>query len=104
MQTAIVLSSESASAGDLLYLFLTVPLEYHLCANCTTVALCSFQLEFNPFVFRNDGVLIQEQGAALIGDDHVQNALIPKIGERHGPSVINICYSHRLRHVNEFAR
>ncbi len=77
MQAALILGGETAAAGDFLDLMLTVPEKRDLRADRAAIAARALELELDPLIFRRDGVLVDQQRAALVRHDHVEDAAIP---------------------------
>ncbi len=61
MQRALVLGAEAQAARHLLHLLLAVPVQPHLRADGAGVAARAFQVEADPAVVGQDGVLIKKQ-------------------------------------------
>src|SRR6202040_4473525 len=74
MQAALILRGETATAGNLLNLMLTVPEKRDLRSDRAAVAARAFEFKLDPLVFRRDGVLVDQQRAALVGHHHIQHA------------------------------
>src|SRR6476469_10580604 len=76
MQPPLILRAESASARNLLELFLSRPEDAHLCPNRAPVTPLPLQVEFNPMLARSYRIFVQQQRASLISHDHVQGASV----------------------------
>src|SRR5437867_8184259 len=86
MQSAIVLAAKSHPAIDNLPLPRRAELDGHLGADRAAIAARADQLELEP-VARSGRVLIQQCPALLIGNHHIQYAVIEQIGHRDGSSI-----------------
>src|ERR1035438_5513249 len=103
MQVAIVFGGESVAAGDGLYLLLAVPEQRNLGADGAAIGFCAFEVKLNPVVAWGDGVFVDQERAALVGDDGVKDAGVPKVGERDRAAIVEVCDADGLRDVFEFA-
>src|SRR5215467_7319088 len=90
MQSPLVLSAESAAARHFLRLLQAVPEQTDLRADGASIALPAFQLEVDPSVVGRDGVFVEQRGAFLIRDYHVELAAVGEIGQRDRAPVVNI--------------
>src|SRR3984885_13525788 len=103
MQTAIVLRRKSTAAHHRLHLLLAVPVERDLCADGAGVALGALKVELDPGIAGRSSVPVDEERTALVGDDRVERAGVPQVGERNGTAVVTICHADCLSDVDEFA-
>ena len=101
MQSPLVLRCKAAAARNLLHLPLAIPEEGDFGPYRAAIALGSFQLELNPFVFRGHRVFIHQEWPALVCHNDVEDTAIPQVYHSHCASVIGICYSDQLRHIDE---
>src|SRR5579871_5957411 len=65
MESALVLSAETRSAGDFLYLLLAVPVEGHPRPDGAAIAAGSLQIELDPVVGGCDRVFVEQQRPLL---------------------------------------
>ena len=103
VQPAIVLRRKSAAAGDLLHLLLAVPEQRNLGANGAAVALCAFEVEFDPVISGCDGVFVNQQWATLVGDHRIEDAAVPQIGQRDRAAIVGVGHADSLGNIFKFA-
>ena len=104
MEAAVVLGGETVAAGDLLDLFLAVPAHGDLRADGAAVAPGALEGELDPLVAGVDGVAVEEQGAALVGDDDIERARIEQVGHDDGAAVKGVGDADGVGDVDELAR
>ncbi len=62
------------------------------------------QLELDPGVLGRDGVLVDQQRPALVGDEHVEDAAVPEVDQGHGAAVVGVGVADRLGDLGELPR
>ena len=58
------------------------------------------QVEGNPVALRRDVVAVEQQRAALVGDDHIEHAAVAEVAERDGAAVVAIGDADHRRDVD----
>src|SRR5262245_54375145 len=104
MQPPLILRAEATAARHFLRLPLAVPEDSHLSADGAAIARRAFKIEGDPLVVGRDGVFVEQRGAFLIGDDHVELAAVAKIAKRDRATVVDIGHADDLRDLLELAR
>ena len=106
----LVLRAEARSARHLLHLLLAVPehgrpRRRSRCGSCTRRARCraarAFEIEPDPGAARRDLVAVEQQRPALVGDDDVERAAIPQVGDGDRSAVVAIRRADHLRDVEK---
>src|SRR5579872_664955 len=103
MQATIVLCGKACTPGNFLLLLLAIPKERNLRTDRATIAGRSFQLKLDPLVLGRNSVFVNQQRSLLIGDDNVEHATIPEVGEGYGPAVIGIRNAHSLGNIDKLS-
>src|SRR4029079_4488250 len=92
VQLALILRAETGAARNFLQLLPSVPEDLDLRPDGAAiraraaggvVAAASFQLKANPVAITRNGVLVEQQRPALIGDDSIERAAAVEIGQRN---------------------
>src|SRR5262249_47160683 len=99
MQAPLILCRETDAPRDLLELLPAAPVKRHLRSDRASIAFRPFELKFDPRILRFDRVLVYKQRSILVGDDHVENAPVPKIGEGNSAPVVSLRDANGLRHL-----
>ena len=63
----------------------------------------ALQLKLDPLVLGRHGVLVQQEPSVLVGNDDVERAAIPEIGQGNRATVGGVGDSDRLGHVHKLA-
>src|SRR5439155_17982066 len=72
-------------------------------ADGAAITLRPFQLELYPLILRYYRVFVNQEWPFLVGDDDVEHAAIPQVGERDSAAVVSIRDADGLGDIDELA-
>src|SRR5262245_51173018 len=113
VQRPLVLRAEAGSARDLLHLLLAVPEHGDLGPDRAAVRAAAwraagtarpFEIEPDPGAPGRHLVAVEQQRPALVGDDDVEGAAIPEVGDGDRSAVVAIRRADHLGDVEEASR
>src|SRR6266536_2479530 len=104
MQPSLVLGTEATAATHCLHLLPAIPVKLNFRPESAAITGSTFQFKVDPIVVRRDSILVDKQRSALVSNNHIEHAAIPKVSQRYRAPVVSIVCANRLCDVIEFTR